>query len=277
VEKSSEADAAERQLLQDMLDSDQPLSASQKTKIFQLGLKKTEQETTEAADPGALTQEDESVALVWSTLKPQFDYFNPAHEQQRQINVENLKAYLLAHPELRPVTLAILDRAFQVLLSMYAIQTNSCVHKRRGFLEGGRCYDYRPENDSTIKVAPRRYTPDEIATFYRKLVMSGIPQGSSITVGSPTYYRAIEILGEEPVRQLLGNFSGESAEVAPQPVRAERAQPKKLSFRERMELSNKLVAGGLPRGSRIEPDTFAYDRAVEIIGQENIDLLLAGA
>jgi hypothetical protein len=277
---AAEAEAADRAMLQKLLDSGEPLSASQRTSIFKLGLTKTEEAVTAAApttvNRAEIDENDWSVAQVWSTLKPQAEFFDPKLSPERQrINTDAVRAILTAHSEWRPVTHDILNqKVWPTLSAMYCIQTNPVVHKRRGAVEGGRAYDYSKANDPTIRVAPRRFTASELAAFNKRLVSSGLPQGTTIALGSQAYQYAVRVVGQEAVNQLLGDFSGYVPEVTPAVPKA--AKPPKLTFTERSILSQRLIAGGLGFGTNIARGNAAYDKAVEIIGQAAVDQLLEG-
>lgn len=185
---------AEKQQLQVMLDSGEPMSVSQKSKARAYGLK-AKSETTVEQEP-VFSAEDNAVFTAWCQREPQRHYLdidaNGQATERAKANLENMTDYILAH-KTEAINFSNLDRMWQFLCANGMVQLDS-PHRRAS----SRCWKYTTDRDATLVKPPKQFSDKELAAARHKLVMSGRPQGSRITVED-----AAAILGNADLAEAL--------------------------------------------------------------------------
>ncbi|MCL6650532.1 MAG: hypothetical protein K6U89_19720 [Chloroflexi bacterium] len=186
-----EADAAEREQLQAMLDSD-TLPTGLRGRAAALGIKKATEATTASRAP-QFTATDDAVLIQWMLREPQREYFSGAHPRRRQHNMEQVVRYVAAHGD-APLTLPKLDRAFAALDAMQCIQREAVIHRATGPNIGGRARTYDPARDPSL--VERRFTEAALLAASKQF-----PVGMTITLP-----RAVEVLGDEALARAVCDY-----------------------------------------------------------------------
>ncbi|HTB93142.1 MAG TPA: hypothetical protein VK728_09950 [Candidatus Sulfotelmatobacter sp.] len=188
-----EADAAEREQLQAMLDADE-LPVGLRGRAATLGLKAAPNGTElETAGP-TFTPTDDAVFLAWMNREPQREFFSGSHPRRKQHNMEQVVRYVATHRD-APLTLPKLDRAFAALDAMQCIQREGVIHRAAGPNIGGHAKTYDHARDPSL-AAPRRYTEAELLAASKKF-----PMGMTITLD-----RAVGVLGDEALARAVCDY-----------------------------------------------------------------------
>jgi hypothetical protein len=198
-------DQADRKMLQELLDSGEDLSASQKNQISRLGLTKTASAAV-GATAGDLSETDRVVINAWMQRSPQSEFFTVTvtedhHKRWGQVqrkahNLAQLGRCLAAHPS-APINIETLDEVYKILERMECIEHQDIRHRASGPRFGGHAFEYSASKDPSL-VKAKHYTDAELAAARRKLVMSGFPQTARITVE-----HAAKVLGDLELAQAL--------------------------------------------------------------------------
>jgi hypothetical protein len=190
----NEADVAEREQLQAMIDADE-LPTGLRGRAAQLGLAKTTPSGTAPGSAGpTFTATDDAVFIAWMAREPQREFFSGSHPRRKQHNMEQVVRYVAAHRD-APLTLPKLDHAFAALDAMQCIQREAVIHRAIGPNIGGHAKTYDPARDPSL-AAPRRYTEAALLEASKKF-----PMGMTITLD-----RAVGVLGDEALARAVCDY-----------------------------------------------------------------------
>jgi hypothetical protein len=200
-------DATERAQLQAMVDADE-LPTGLRGRAAQLGITKTAAPGAVATE-GDLSATDRLVLDGWMKRDPQAEFFavpqttalTDDHRHLGQVkrkahNLAQLGRCLAAHPS-SAITVENLDEIYKLLEYMGCIEHQDIRHRAQGPTFGGQAFEYEASKDPTLKRG-KHYTDAELAAARRKLVMSGFPMTSRITVEQAT-----KALGDADLAQAL--------------------------------------------------------------------------
>jgi hypothetical protein len=187
-----QADAAEREQLQAMIDADE-LPVGLRGRAATLGLRAAPNGTAPETAGPTFTATDDAVFIAWMAREPQREFFSGSFPRRKEHNMEQVVRYAAAHRD-APMTLPKLDRAFAALDAMQCIQREAVIHRATGPNIGGRAHTYDPARDPSL--AARRFTEAELLEASKRF-----PMGMTITLA-----RAVEVLGNEALARAVCDY-----------------------------------------------------------------------